>query len=75
MVLQLLLLLSEPTTFTFSDNKTYSPSNYANIYPSKPISMAAALSFSDNIYAIKTHLFLGEDTLVDIVNRVGIVEK
>lgn len=67
--------LSEPTTFTFSDNKTYSPSNYANIYPSKPISMAAALSFSDNIYAIKTHLFLGEDTLVDIVNRVGIVEK
>ncbi len=67
--------LSEPTTFTFSDNKTYSPNNFANIYPKKNISMAAAMSFSDNIYAVKTHLFLGEDVLVDIVNRVGIKEK
>ncbi len=67
--------LSEPTTFTFSDNKTYSPKNYANLYPGKPITMAAALAYSDNIYAIKTHLFLGEETLVDIVERVGIKEK
>ncbi len=67
--------LSEPTTFTFGENKTYAPSNYADLYPGKPITMAAALSFSDNIYAIKTHLFLGEETLVDIAYRVGIKEK
>lgn len=63
---------SEKTTFTFGENKTYSPQNYNEKYPNKPISMAAALSYSDNIYAVKTHLFLGEDTLVDMAKRVGI---
>lgn len=67
--------LSEPTTFTFSDNSTYSPNNYGNIYANKSISLAAALAFSDNIFAIKTHLFLGEETLVDIIKRTGIKEK
>lgn len=67
--------LSEPTTFTFSDNDTYAPNNYANIYAGKPITMAAAITYSDNIYAIKTHLFLGEETLVDTIKRVGIKEK
>jgi len=37
--------------------------------------MAAALAYSDNIYAVKTHLFLGEEFLVDISKRVGIDEK
>ena len=37
--------------------------------------MAAALTYSDNIYAVKTHLFLGEETLVDIAKRVGIESK
>lgn len=63
---------SEKTTFTFAENKTYSPKNYGENYPNKPISMAAALSYSDNIYAVKTHLFLGEDTLVETAKRVGI---
>ncbi len=63
---------SEKTIFTFSENKTYSPSNYSNKYPNKPISMAAALAFSDNIYAVKTHLFLGEDSLVKISKELGI---
>jgi membrane peptidoglycan carboxypeptidase len=34
--------------------------------------MAAAISYSDNIYAVKTHLFLGEQTLVDVAKRMGI---
>ena len=34
--------------------------------------MAAALSYSDNIYAVKTHLFLGEDMLVKTAKRMGI---
>ena len=63
---------SSKTTFVFSNNQTYSPSNYGDLYPDRPISMAAAIAYSDNIYAVKTNLFLGEDTLVDISKRVGI---
>ena len=66
---------SEKTTFTFSENKTYSPSNYNETYGNKPISMAAAIAYSDNIYAVKTHLFLGEENLVEFAKRVGIEEE
>ena len=66
---------SEKTTFTFSENKTYSPSNYNETYGNKPISMAAAIAYSDNIYAVKTHLFLGEENLVEFAKRVGINEE
>ena len=34
--------------------------------------MAAAISYSDNIYAVKTHLFLGESMLVNTSKRLGI---
>ncbi len=63
---------SEKTTFTFSENKTYTPQNYDEKYGNKPISLLAALAYSDNIYAVKTHLFLGEETLVNMAKRVGI---
>ena len=63
---------SSKTTFAFSHDKTYSPKNFGDTYPDKPISMAAALAYSDNIYAVKTHLFLGEETLVNTAKRVGI---
>ena len=66
---------SEKTTFSFSGNKTYTPKNYNDEYANGPISLAAAISYSDNIYAVKTHLFLGDDALSDILNRVGIDEK
>lgn len=66
---------SEKTTFTFSENKTYSPTNYGNNYANKEISLAAAITYSDNIYAVKTHLFLGENNLIDIAKRVGIKTK
>lgn len=63
---------SEETTFVFSNNKTYSPGNYNNKYGNKDITMAAAIAYSENIYAVKTHLFLGEDNLVEMLKRVGI---
>ena len=63
---------SEKTTFTFSNNKTYSPTNYGDNYANSPISMGAAIAYSDNIYAVKTHLFLGENTLVEMAKRLGI---
>ena len=37
--------------------------------------MAAAISYSDNIYAVKTHLFLGENTLVETAKRMGIKKE
>ena len=63
---------SEKTIFTFSENKTYSPQNYGNSYANKEITLATALAYSDNIYAVKTHLFLGEETLVETAKRIGI---
>lgn len=66
---------SEKTTFSLGNNKTYSPSNYGDIYANKPISMAAAIAYSDNIYAVKTHIFLEEETLVDMAKRLGIETK
>lgn len=63
---------SNETSFVFSNNQIYSPSNYNHIYANQDITMAAALAYSDNIYAVKTHLFLGEETLVDIAKKVGI---
>ena len=66
---------SERTTFVFSENQTYSPTNYGDQYPNKEISLASAIATSDNIYAVKTHLFLGSDVLVDMMKRVGITTK
>ena len=66
---------SEKTTFTFSNNSTYSPQNASEIYGNMPISLATAISYSDNIYAVKTHMFLGEDTLVNMAKRLGITSE
>ncbi len=63
--------LSERTTFNLGDTM-YSPKNAGNIYANKNISMLAAIAYSDNIYAMKTHLFLGTDSLSKITKKVGI---
>ena len=67
--------ISEKTTFSFSNNKTYTPKNYNDKYANGPLSMGAAIAYSDNIYAVKTHLFLGEEKLISIANRVGITNR
>ena len=66
---------SEETTFVFSNKDTYSPKNANEVYGNRPISLAAAISYSENIYAIKTHMFLGEKTLVNTAKRLGINSK
>lgn len=66
---------SEKTTFTFSEGKIYSPKNYNDKYAEGPLSMAAAIAYSDNIYAVKTHLFLGESMLVGTSKRLGITSN
>jgi membrane carboxypeptidase/penicillin-binding protein len=64
---------SELTTFRFDDNKRdYTPHNFNNQYADDDVTLAQALAVSDNVYAVKTHLFLGEDILVETAKRFGI---
>ncbi len=63
--------LSERTTFNLGEN-TYSPKNANNVYANKNISLLSAIAYSDNIYAMKTHLFLGTDILSNMIKRVKI---
>ena len=63
---------SEPTTFNLANGKTYSPANASDLYADKNITMAAALALSDNIYAVKTNLFLGVDAMIEVAHRTGI---
>ena len=66
---------SEPTTFNFANKTSYSPKNSGSVYGNKNISLAAAIAYSDNIYAVKTHIFLGEEMLLDMLKNVGITTK
>ncbi|MCQ6281794.1 transglycosylase domain-containing protein [Bacillus sp. EB600] len=64
---------SEFTTFHFDDGASdYTPHNFNNKYANGEITMAQALALSDNIFAVKTHLFLGEETLIDTARKFGI---
>lgn len=64
--------VSEKTTFSLGEEESYSPSNFADKYANKSITMADALVLSDNIFAVKTHLFLGTDNLKNTAKRMGI---
>ena len=63
------------TTFNINNKQSYSPTNYNDKYANKDITMAAAIAFSDNIYAVKTNLFLGVDKLVNTSKKIGIKEN
>src|SRR5690625_6733988 len=64
--------MSQPTTFKIAHNNSYQPSNFNDYYADAPITLAQALPLSDNIYAVKTGLFVGIDQLVDTAQKVGI---
>jgi len=63
---------SQYTSFTLSNGSVYSPKNYGSIYANKPITMAEAIAVSDNVYAVKTNIFLGPDKLVEVAKKTGI---
>jgi penicillin-binding protein 2D len=70
------MMRSEPTTFKFQDGRPdYSPHNFNSLYANGEISLAQALAVSDNVIAVKTHLFLGEDSMVETAKRFGIQSK
>lgn len=66
--------LSQATTFQVG-NEAYAPQNYNQKYPNRNISMINAIAMSDNIYAIKTHLFLGTNTLHQALLDFGIEQS
>src|SRR5699024_7993305 len=63
---------SKPTAFQLTNGETYQPGNFNGYYADGPITLAQAIALSDNIYAVKTHLYLGTDTLVNTAEDFGI---
>ena len=63
--------LSEPVTFNFENGESYTPKNSGDVYANKDITMASAIALSDNIYAVKTNMFLGENEFVDTLKQLG----
>jgi penicillin-binding protein 2D len=70
------MMRSEPTTFRFDNGRAeYTPHNFNDQYANGEITLAQALALSDNVFAVKTHLFLGEETLVNTAKKFGITTK
>ena len=63
--------MSKKTSFNLG-NQEYKPNNYGNIYANRKIPMILALAYSDNIYALKTNMFLGDNQFITTLNKVGI---
>lgn len=62
---------SRPETI-YLNKQPYIFKNYNNNYENQPITMAYAIATSDNIYAIKTHLYLGSNKLISFLKGFGI---
>lgn len=65
-------LTSEATTFELSDGSTYEPNNFNGYYADAPITLAQAIALSDNIYAVKTALYVGGERFIDTAKKFGI---
>ena len=65
---------SEPTTFYINKNK-YEFQNYNQKYQNDKITMGYALATSDNIYAVKTHLYIGSNKLISFLKKFNISVK
>lgn len=65
-------LMSKPTSFVLEDEEVYQPRNYHGYYANDSITLAQALALSDNVYAVKTNLFLGEGVLAESAQKFGI---
>lgn len=68
----LTMMKSEPTVFTYDQNKQYIPRNFGNRYAHKMINMREAIKTSDNIYAVKTIEFLGPQKVAEQAKKLGI---
>ncbi|PGT89604.1 transglycosylase domain-containing protein [Bacillus sp. AFS040349] len=67
---------SEPTSFAYDDGKaTYKPSNYNDYYANDFITMLQAIALSDNVFAVKTHMFIGMEELIKTGELLGLSTK
>ncbi|WP_249869357.1 transglycosylase domain-containing protein [Oceanobacillus saliphilus] len=65
-------LMSKPTAFAMEDGKVYQPSNFNGYYANEPITLAQALALSDNVYAVKTNMYLGPEKLIETAEQFGL---
>lgn len=69
-------LRSEPTIFTYDNGYShYKPDNFNSYYANDDITLAQAIALSDNIYAVKTNMFLNPAKLVKTAKDFGITSK
>ncbi|MFV9510373.1 transglycosylase domain-containing protein [Tepidibacillus sp. LV47] len=66
---------SEATVFYQENGKEYPVKNFNDQYPNRNIDLRFAITHSDNIYAVKTHLNIGMDKVVEMGKRLGIESK
>lgn len=69
------MLMSQPTAFSLENGEVYKPSNFNGYYANQSITLAQALALSDNVYAVKTNLFLGVDQLIETARNFGITSE
>ena len=65
---------SQPTTF-YINKEAYEFQNYNQKYQNDKITMAYAIATSDNIYAVKTHLYIGSDQLISFLKKFDVIVK
>lgn len=64
-------LESKPTTFTLDDGGVYEPQNFNHQYAHEPITLAQAIALSDNVYAVRTQLYVGVDRVIETARKFG----
>ncbi|MFA1822437.1 transglycosylase domain-containing protein [Virgibacillus oceani] len=65
------MLMSQPTVFELEEEEVYQPSNFNGYYANDSITLAQAIALSDNVYAVKTNMYVGADKLVETARDFG----
>jgi len=69
------MLMSQPTAFQLEDEEVYKPSNFNGYYANDSITLAQAIALSDNVYAVKTNMYIGADNLVETAREFGFTSE
>ncbi|MFC4386481.1 transglycosylase domain-containing protein [Gracilibacillus marinus] len=68
-------MMSKPTTFALANGQSYQPSNFNDYYANEPITMAQAIALSDNIFAVKTNLYVTPERFVRIAKEKFLIDS
>lgn len=65
--------MSESTTFTYDEGrKIYEPQNFGNKYANDYITLRKAIASSDNIFAVKSLMAIGAESIIETAKELGI---